>query len=186
MRQAWRERGDTLIEVTLALAILALVLSATLAAANHAYALGQNAKERSQMVSDAQQQAEALESFRDSYRWAQFVAGNATVSLPGINVRGTSADCDPNQSGTQRCFHMVQQTISGLNQWVPAVGPGTGTQIGGLGYVRIIIDGDPGVAAPAPTAYTFVIQYGVPARGGGPDLASSLRLKLVDLDSLRP
>jgi hypothetical protein len=136
-------------------------------------------------VADAQAQAEALQSFRDSYRWTQFVNGNAVVSLPGINVRAASPDCDSVQAGTQRCFHMVRQTVAGVNQWVPVAGPGTDTQIGGQGYVRILIDSDPGTALPPPSEYTFVIQYGIVPRGGGVELSSAIQLKLVNLDLLR-
>ncbi len=179
------ERGDTLVEVTIALAILALVLSSAFAAANRAFLLGQDAKERSQLVGDAQQQAEALQSFRDSHRWTEFVAGNGVSGLPGIRVRNTSGDCDGVASGTQLCFHLVRQTVAGTNQWIPVVGPGTDTQLGGQGYVRILVENDILPLAVQPN-YTFIIQYGIARRGGGPDLASSIRLHLTNLDALRP
>ncbi len=175
MKQYFRnERGDTLIEVTLALAILALVLTSAFATANKAFLLGQNAKERNQLVSDAQQQAEALISFRDSYSWTQFQAGNALTGLPGINVRNTGGGC------ASPCFHMVQRVISGLNQWVPQTGPGTDSQIGGQGYLRIYA-----AAVVGYSGYDFTIQYGIPARGGGPDLSSIISLRLTDEDALR-
>ncbi len=186
MSRHWRNvlnsRGDTLIEVTIALAILAMVLTGAFATANKAFNLGQNAKERSQMVNEAQQQAEALQSFRDSHTWTQFVQGSG-IGLPGIVTRNGSVDCDPNQSGTQHCFHMVQQ--GGTGQWIPQAGPGTDQgELGNQGYVRILVYQDTAPLSTQPS-YTFIIQYGVPARGGGPDLASDIRLELVDMDGLR-
>ncbi|HSX02370.1 MAG TPA: prepilin-type N-terminal cleavage/methylation domain-containing protein [Candidatus Saccharimonadia bacterium] len=173
------QRGDTLVEVTLALAILAMVLTGAFVTANKAFNLGQDARERSQMVSDAQQQAEALESFRDSHTWSEFVLGNGGPLAKGINV-GNGISC----GGVTNCFHMVKQAVAGVSQWVPAAGPGTDTQLGGQGYVRIVVSPTPGTL-PAPSLYNFSIQYGVPARGGGPDLASTIKLELVDIDRLR-
>jgi prepilin-type N-terminal cleavage/methylation domain-containing protein len=181
----WRnERGDTLIEVTLALSILALVLTGAFATANKAFSIGQDAKERSQLVGDAQQQAEALQSFRDSYRWNEFVAGRASAGVPGISVRSGSGDCDTSQAGVQSCFHMERRTVNGAVQWVPVVGEYHDPMIGGgLSYVRILTQ--PGNPPANPNSYTFTIQYGVPARGGGQPLASSLKLYLTNLDQLR-
>ncbi len=170
------QRGDTLVEVTMALAILALVLTGAFVMANKAFRLGQDAKERSQIVGDAQQQAEALQSFRDSHKWSEFTTGNSAIGLPGINVRAATGGC------IQPCFHMVQQTVGGLNQWVPAAGPGTDSGlIGGLGYIRIMAT----AVAGSPAAFDFTVQYGIPARDGGPDLTSAIRLRLTNLDLLR-
>jgi hypothetical protein len=178
------ERGDTLVEVTIALAILALVLTSSFALANRAFLVGQNAKERTQLVADAQQQIEALASFRDSYSWSQFVAGDTSLGFSGIRVRAGSGDCDPGRSGTQLCFHMVRQVIAGGSRWVPVVGPVPSSQIGGQGFARILVDNDvaPGAVMPS---YTFAVQYGVPALGGGVPLASTVRLHLTNLDALR-
>jgi prepilin-type N-terminal cleavage/methylation domain-containing protein len=176
------ERGDTLVEVTIALAILALVLTGAFAITNKAYRIGQDAKERTQMVSDAQQQAEALQSFRDSHTWRDFVLGAGT--LPGIVVRNGSGDCDTTTAGLQTCFHMERRVIAGLDQWVPVVGPMAGTQIGGLGYVRITVSPDVAPATVQPS-YDFKVQYGVPPRGGGQMLASDLKLHLTNIDALR-
>jgi type II secretory pathway pseudopilin PulG len=57
--------GDTLIEVTVALAILATVLSSGYALINLSSRVGQTAKERTQAIDYAQEQAEALRSYRD-------------------------------------------------------------------------------------------------------------------------
>lgn len=172
-------RGDTLVEVTIALAILALVLTGAFVTANRAFNVGQSAKERSQVVGDAQRQAEALQSFRDSHTWSEFKTGNSSSGLPGINVRSATGGC------VQPCFHMRTQVVNGFNQWVPVAGPGPEpgqTSIPGQEYVRIIVES---IDASVPESYHFRIDYGVPQRGGGADLASTIRLQLTDLDRLR-
>jgi prepilin-type N-terminal cleavage/methylation domain-containing protein len=182
------QQGDTLVEVTLALAILALVLTGAFTAANKAFLLGQDAKERSQLVSLAQQQAEALQSFRDSHKWAEFVHGRplATPRIPGLDVSFASGDCDASQAQIQTCFYMERQTLGGVTQWVPKVGTLNESQVGGgLGYVRIIPSPAVSVGGPPAASYDFTIQYGVPARGGGPDLKNSIWLHLTNLDRLR-
>lgn len=179
MSVSHNQRGDTLVEVTLALAILSLVLAGAFTTANRAFNLGQNAKERSQLVSDAQQQAEALESFRDSHSWPEFLNGGPGYS--GIRTRLGSPDCDLTIAAVQHCFHMEQQTVGGKTQWLPVVGLSTGSQTAGLSTLYITTSDV--IVAPS---YDFTIAYRVPPRGGGPDLANSLKLKLVDLDGLRP
>ena len=61
-----RQAGDTLIEVTLALTILALVLVSSMALATRAFRLGQAAKENTAAANLIQQQAESLRNYRDS------------------------------------------------------------------------------------------------------------------------
>jgi type II secretory pathway pseudopilin PulG len=63
------DRGDTLVEVVLAIAILGMVLVASFNVANAAFGLGQSAKERTQAANLVQEQAEALRNYRDSHRW---------------------------------------------------------------------------------------------------------------------
>jgi type II secretory pathway pseudopilin PulG len=63
------DRGDTLVEVVLAIAILGMVLVASFNVANAAFGLGQGAKERTQAANLVQEQAEALRNYRDSHRW---------------------------------------------------------------------------------------------------------------------
>lgn len=66
------QRGDTLVEVMIATAILTVVLAASYNIAGAVFRLGQSAKERTQAANLIQEQAEALRSFRDSRSWAQF------------------------------------------------------------------------------------------------------------------
>ena len=171
------ERGDTLVEVTIALAILAMVLTGAFVTANKAFSLGQDAKERSQLASAAQQQAEALQSFRDSYKWSEFLNGRSAAGIPGVLVQTAAAG---NCVGAVACFHMEQKHINGLDQWVPVAGVQHDAQIGGgLSYIQIV--GRPGATA----GYDFTLTYGVPARGGGQDLKNSMWLHLTNLDGLR-
>ncbi len=70
----WRERGDTLVEVMMALAILSSVLISSFNLSSRALRLGAAARERSQGVNLIQAQAEALHSYRDSTNWAGVVS----------------------------------------------------------------------------------------------------------------
>src|ERR1039458_6429789 len=70
-----REHGDTLIEVTIALSILSFVLLGSTALAVTAFRMGQTARERTQVAEVAQEQMEALRSFRDNHTWAEFQGG---------------------------------------------------------------------------------------------------------------
>ncbi|MBP7017952.1 prepilin-type N-terminal cleavage/methylation domain-containing protein [Candidatus Saccharibacteria bacterium] len=67
------QRGDTLIEVTLAVAILATVLASAYAVTSRAAKSGQAAKERSQAVALVQQQAEIIQSFA-ILDWDEFIS----------------------------------------------------------------------------------------------------------------
>lgn len=69
--QVWSgQRGDTLVEVILAIAILSMVLVSSFNIASAAFRLGQSAKERSQAANLIQEQAEALRNYRDSHKWS--------------------------------------------------------------------------------------------------------------------
>ena len=63
------QRGDTLVEVTIALAILVMVLLSSFNLASYAFRLGEQAKERTQASQLAQEQAEALRNYRDNHPW---------------------------------------------------------------------------------------------------------------------
>jgi len=99
------QRGDTLVEVTLAVAILAIVLASAYTVTSRAAKVGQSAKERSQAVALVQQQAEIIESFaiRD---WDGFVA-----------------DFKPNSSGTGH--YMPSSWVSKSNKLINPLGAPT-------------------------------------------------------------
>lgn len=81
------ERGDTLVEVVMALAILSLVLVSSYALATGSFRLGRGAGERTQAVNYLQQQAEALRSFRNRVGWQNF--RTAVAGFDGPDRGGT-------------------------------------------------------------------------------------------------
>jgi prepilin-type N-terminal cleavage/methylation domain-containing protein len=122
-------RGDTLIEVTVALAILSMVLASSAALATTAFRAGQTARERTQLVEQAQEQLEALHSFRDNHTWPQFQHGDSTCTAGGncVGIEGnilTSA-CAPipgfNLVG-KKCFYMRRGPNAAPTGWVPWAG----------------------------------------------------------------
>src|SRR5476651_2691380 len=86
------QRGDTLIEVTLALAILSVVLLSSTIVTTRAFRLGQTARERTILADQAQSQAEALLSFRDNHTWAEFLNGGniGVTGFKGVLNGGAS------------------------------------------------------------------------------------------------
>lgn len=68
------QRGDTLVEVTIAAAILSMVLLVCYVLATKAFHLSQAAKERRQVTELMQQQVEYIHSLRNSSdKWSDFV-----------------------------------------------------------------------------------------------------------------
>jgi Tfp pilus assembly protein PilV len=106
MLRRWRrvirrsESGDTLVEVSVALALLSFVLLSSTALTADAFRTGQLATARLQVASVAEEQLEALRSFRDNNDW---------------NTFSTGVDAFP--AG----FHMVLQS-GASTQWVPSGG----------------------------------------------------------------
>src|SRR3989344_7835987 len=81
------QRGETLIEVTIALIIIGLVLLSAYVLTTRAFQLGQSAKERSQAAQLLQEQAEGLRSIRDqSSTWDAFRIR--------FQCQGGTIDCD--------------------------------------------------------------------------------------------
>lgn len=66
------QRGDTIVEVLLAVTILSVVLSTTYSLASRGFRKLQAAKDRTQAVFYVQEQAEALRAFRDADTWDSF------------------------------------------------------------------------------------------------------------------
>ena len=177
----WPERGDTLIEVVMALTILSAVLTSGYVMANRAYISGQTAKERSELVSQAQQQAEALKIFRDETNWHDFELGNTVKNFDGVNIRLASGDCNGIAPGYQHCFHMELKPLSdGTVHWVPLP---NGTDVTGtLGRTAIVVNGLFG-----PEATKFVVRYGIdPIGDPTPRYSGQLRVNLQNLAGITP
>jgi Tfp pilus assembly protein PilV len=158
------DRGDTLIEVTIALAIMAAVLTTSFLLSEKSIQLGVIAKERTLMVSAAQQQAETLTASRDRVGWASFV-NNIRSSL------GTSS-C---RVGGQQCFHVDASNLRLINNTVALSAVPT-SQI----YITTNT-----VLSPTPNLITFIINYVADAPGSGPQSSSQIILELGDTDGLR-
>ena len=63
------QRGETLVEVVMALGILSLVLVSSYALATGTFRLGRGAGERTQAVNYLQEQVEALRTYRNNTAW---------------------------------------------------------------------------------------------------------------------
>ena len=154
--QRLNERGDTLVEVTIALAILSLILVSAFVTANRSFAQGQTSKERSELASVAQEQADALKSFRDSHTWTQFACGSTGCNEPGpaqcdqqngsgvyINYCGIRIGTFNKCNGDPRneCFHMELHTVkerSGVvTEWIPVIEAQRGLVGGGYVYFNL-------------------------------------------------
>lgn len=82
------QRGDTLVEVVMALAILGVMLTAAFNIANLSYRVGTSSRERTTAINLAQKQAELLRQFRDDQ-----VATAGTgfpIGISGFYMRPTS------------------------------------------------------------------------------------------------
>lgn len=75
------QRGDTLVEVLIAIAILSFVLASSYAVTSRAIRLGQSARERAQGVAFVSQQAEIIQSYA-SRDWDNFI--NEVQAVPGV------------------------------------------------------------------------------------------------------
>lgn len=161
-----RQSGDTIIEVTMALSILAVVLTSAFVAANRAYIIGQNARERTEMINLAQAQAEQLKSFRDTNDWAAFTA---KTSGPGA----TSTDCP---TGVYSCFQMVAVSGGGgTTKWEPS--PGKMAALSSNGSIAI-------TGTAGPTSADFKIVYSLNLRGSSVPATNRIPIKLANLEGI--
>ena len=152
------QRGDTLVEVTIALSILATVLTSGFLIANRAYMIGQNARERTEIVNLAQAQAERLKNYRDVNTWTDF--GGGITASPSC----------PSELGITSCFYM---TASG----VPIAGSTSAISSNGSIAITKILD--------VPGKYAdFEIVYALNPRGGGAVETNRIPVKLADLDGI--
>lgn len=125
------DRGDTLIEVSLALAILSFVVVGATVLTENAFRLGQTADERTQISEAAQQQLEALHSFRDNHTWtptasSEFQYGSSCGAPGGycgvVNGQGPTNLNHVLCRASTNCFHMEAVGAPGT-EWVPTAGP---------------------------------------------------------------
>lgn len=98
------QRGDTLVEVTIALSILALILTSAFAVGTKAYTLGVAARERTQAADYMQQQVEAIRNYRDANPWSTLTSSMPTdgttpyhMKLVGTNWQPVRCDFAPNE-----------------------------------------------------------------------------------------
>ncbi len=171
-----KQRGDTLIEVTFALAILGFVLMSSTAIAATAFRTGQLARERTQVATDAQEQLEALRSFRDNHSWAEFRAGR-NCGMPGgycgiDQVLGTACVTD----ATKQCLHMeLAATGAGTTEWVPRPGMVAGS------VPTSVIEVTTATTVASQCGYDFVLFYSFSPLGGGAKAANRIATRLVNL-----
>src|SRR5258706_11996440 len=121
-----RESGDTLIEVTFALAILGFVILSCSVLMTAAFRTGQTARERTQVAEVAQQQLEALHSFRDNHDWAQFKTGVPVVSFHmGLRNTGTGNEWVPVAGVLDTTTLGTTLTVPTSSLWIEAQNPGS-------------------------------------------------------------
>ncbi len=109
------QKGETLVEVVMALGILSLVLVSSYALATGTFRLGRGAGERTQAVNYLQQQAEALRAYRNQVTWPEFAQ---TVS--GLSANGAT-------------FCMIPpKPTDAVRQWLPVASSNAGCTINGI------------------------------------------------------
>ncbi len=170
-------RGDTLVEVTVALAILSLVLLSSTRLAIRAFQQGQTARERTTVALVAQNQLEYLRNFRDNHSWSEFTTGNGATYTGVLN---TSALSGCRGAGPDRCFHMIK-TGDG---YVPVVGSVTPDVITVPdSYVEIVATPDnPG----SPETVNFQVYWGFRDLSGGPTNVNHVATQLTRLVATTP
>jgi Tfp pilus assembly protein PilV len=83
------QRGDTLVEITIAMAILAMVLTSSVVLGVSAMHIGGESRQRSQAAELAQEQAEGLRSFRDTAGWTAFNTDTSIASGAPFHMDST-------------------------------------------------------------------------------------------------
>lgn len=163
------DRGDTLIEVTIALSILSVVLLSSTTVVALAFRTGQTARERTVVAEAAQQQMEALRSFRDNTTdWGTFIG-----------------DIDPVATG----FHMQLVTASGTTQWVPTAGALNATNLAASGmnaanWVPTATMTLTTTTPPGPIqncGYDFTLNYQFNVLGGSNLATNEIKTRLTNL-----
>jgi uncharacterized protein YegL/type II secretory pathway pseudopilin PulG len=158
------ERGDTLLEVVFALAILSMVLLSTTLVVTKSYRIGQTARERTIVSMFAQDHVEAVRNFRDNRKWRDFLYGENGSN--GILNTAVSTSCRV----TSPCMHM------NLTTGLPVDG-GT-TSIVPTSYVEIVATPDDPVT---PTKVNITVNYGFDNLGGGAANTNHISTTFADL-----
>ena len=91
-----KQRGDTIVEVMLALTVIGMALGVSYGIANRSLATGQLAQERTEALKLAESQLEILKSYDDAELGAvrsnsDIISGDACLLSGGVS---TGADCD--------------------------------------------------------------------------------------------
>ena len=169
------QRGETLIEVTIALIIIGLVLLSAYVLTTRAFQLGQSAKERSQAAQLLQKQAEGLRSIRDqSSTWDAFRIR--------FQCQGGTIDCDD--------FHVEKDAAT--NTWKLVNGnfnPGSSSididdSLPDFYTITAYLQGGNFIQNPYVVGdydkmeAVFTITW--PRIGGGPDETSTIYMKLAN------
>ncbi len=167
-------RGDTLVEVTVALAILSLILLSSTRLAIRAFQQGQTARERTTVALVAQNQLEYLRNFRDNHSWSQFTTGNG-ATYNGVLNTGALSGC--RGVGPSQCFHMIK-TADG---YVPAEG-GVAASVPDS-YIELVATPDD----PAdPQTVSFRVSWGFRDLSGGPENVNHLVTEMTRLVAVTP
>jgi type II secretory pathway pseudopilin PulG len=161
------ERGDTLIEVTFALAILGFVLLGSTAIAAAAFRTGQTARERTQVVEVAQAQMESLRNFRDNHSWAEFRQGSLPTYRGVDNAPATPCSFDSSRT----CFHMDENTGVPVTGALIPSSPPTAT--------LELTSATP--SSQRSCAYDFELHYSFTPLGGGTKSVNHITTRLANL-----
>lgn len=152
------ERGETLVEVVMALGILSLVLVSSYALATGTFRLGRGAGERTQAVNYLQQQAEALRAYRNGTVWSQDFVPTMT--------RYTA-------TAPKGFFCMTKDDASGTLRWKPVDASAAACTIDGI---AITVHPDPVGAGPDQYNYEFTAVW----KTGSQENNVRLTTKLTD------
>lgn len=182
------QRGDTLVEVVISLAILAVTLVSAFDISNRSFAEGSQAREHSQAIFLAQDQAEKLDYYRD-----YLVAQNQSVtSVPSLITAGA-----PGNFGTCNGGCHVEIDGGGVPSLIPGPLPAAETtpfgnlkyfvQIGPLNPAGVILASQPDQAQLTVTVtWDAAISTGVVANGGTNENTTTLNVLLVDPRGILP
>jgi Tfp pilus assembly protein PilV len=186
------EQGDTLIEVTVALAILSMVLMGSAVVATTAFRTGQTARERTTLVEEAQEQMEALHSFRDNHTWDQFQNGSGCGGggYCGIDAAVLGSPCKTTALSGKNCFYMQQWPAASPTGWVPVAGSLTNatpdphsTQLSVPTSIVEFTLADETALNPAtkPCEYDFELHYSFAPLGDNTLAVNQIKTRLVNL-----